>query len=152
MRNQQKNLAVAFYDYQNTYEMGRHDSITRVYQWMGVPEKVVNIIIELMEGWKPRLDVTEDGKVLKKRAINIGKVSCQETKNLVKKCKQTKRTDKNCSVSESQSNKTYIHLSFKGQLSYFPLICTFCSFCSNHLINKLQERALRITHNDFNSS
>ena len=33
---------------------------------------------------------------------------------------------------------------FKGQLSYCPLIWTFCSRRSNHLINKLQERALRI--------
>ena len=41
---------------------------------------------------------------------------------------------------------------FKGQLSYCPLIWTFCSRRSNHLINKLQERALRIAYNDFNSS
>ena len=41
---------------------------------------------------------------------------------------------------------------FKGQLSYFPLIWTFCSRRSNHLINKLQERALRVAYNDFNSS
>ena len=39
---------------------------------------------------------------------------------------------------------------FKGQLSYCPLIWTFCSRRSNHLINKLQERALRIAYNDFN--
>ena len=41
---------------------------------------------------------------------------------------------------------------FKGQLSYYPLIWTFCSRRSNHLINKLQERALRIAYNDFDSS
>ena len=41
---------------------------------------------------------------------------------------------------------------FKGQLSYCPLIWTFCSRRSNHLINKLQEGALRIAYNDFNSS
>ena len=41
---------------------------------------------------------------------------------------------------------------FKGQLSYCPLIWTFCSRRSNHLINKLQERALKIAYNDFNSS
>ena len=39
-----------------------------------------------------------------------------------------------------------------GQLSYFPLIWTFCSRRSNHLFNKLQERALRIAYNNFNSS
>ena len=34
---------------------------------------------------------------------------------------------------------------FTGQLSYCALIWTFCSKHSNHLMNKLQERALRIT-------
>ena len=64
VRNHQRNLAVAFYDYQKAYDMVRHDWMIRVYQWMGVPEKVVNVIVKLMEGWKTRLVVTEDGKVL----------------------------------------------------------------------------------------
>ena len=41
---------------------------------------------------------------------------------------------------------------FKGQLSYCPLIWIFCSRRSNHVTNKLQERALRIAYNDFNST
>ena len=41
---------------------------------------------------------------------------------------------------------------FTGQLSYCPLIWTYCSRQSNHLINRLQERALRITCNDYDSS
>ena len=45
-----------------------------------------------------------------------------------------------------------IHNSFfKGQLSYSPLIWTFRSSRSNHLINKFQERALRRAYKDFNS-
>ena len=40
---------------------------------MGVPEKVVNVIVKLMERWKTRLEVTEDGKVLTSRKINIRK-------------------------------------------------------------------------------
>ena len=46
--------------------MVKHDWITRVYQ-------VVNVIIKLMEGWKTRLEVTEDGKILTNRTINIRK-------------------------------------------------------------------------------
>ena len=45
----------------------------RVYQWMGVPEKVVNVITKLMEGWKTRLEVNENGKVSTSRTINIVK-------------------------------------------------------------------------------
>ena len=37
-------------------------------------------------------------------------------------------------------------------MSYCPLIWRFCSRRSNHLINKLRERTLRITYNNFNSS
>ena len=47
--------------------------MAQVYQWMGLSEKVVNVIIKLMERWKTRLDVTEDGKVLTSRIINIRK-------------------------------------------------------------------------------
>ena len=73
VRNQQRNLAVAFYDYQKAYDMVRHDWMIRVYQWMGVPQTVANVIVKLMEGWKTRLEVTEDGKVLASRKINIRK-------------------------------------------------------------------------------
>ena len=73
VRNQQRNLAVAFYNYQKGYDMVRHDWMTRVYQWMGVPEKVVNVIVKLMEGQKTRLELTEDGKVLTSRKIIIRK-------------------------------------------------------------------------------
>ena len=73
MRNHQRNLAVAFYDYQKAYDMVRHGWMIRLYQWMGVPEKAVIAIVKLMEGWKTRLEVTEDGKVLTSRKINIRK-------------------------------------------------------------------------------
>ena len=57
VRNQQRNLAVAFYNYQKAYGMVKHAWMTRAYQRMGVPDKVVNAIIKLMEGWKTRLEV-----------------------------------------------------------------------------------------------
>ena len=40
---------------------------------------------------------------------------------------------------------------FTGQLSFCPLIWTFCSRQSNHLINKFQEQALRVKYNDYDS-
>ena len=40
---------------------------------MGVPAKVVNFIMKLMEEWKTRLEVTDDRKVLKSRSIIIMK-------------------------------------------------------------------------------
>ena len=41
---------------------------------------------------------------------------------------------------------------FTGQLSYCPLIWTFCSRQSNYLMNKLQEWAVTVTYNDYDSS
>ena len=40
---------------------------------MEVSEKVTNVVVKLMEGWKTRLEVTEDGKVVTSRKINIRK-------------------------------------------------------------------------------
>ena len=73
VRDQQRNLAVAFYDYQKAYDMVRHNWMIRVYQWMGVPQKVVNVISKLMEGWKPRLEINQDGQVTTSRVTNIVK-------------------------------------------------------------------------------
>ena len=66
-------IKVAFYDCQKAYGMVRHDWMIRVYQWMGVPQKVVNVISKLMEGWKTRLEINQDGKVTTSRVMNIVK-------------------------------------------------------------------------------
>ena len=49
VKGQQRNLAVAFYDYQKAYDMVRHDWMIRAYQWMGVPEKLTEIVKGLIK-------------------------------------------------------------------------------------------------------
>ena len=66
-------IAIPFYNYQKAYGIVSHEWLTRVYQWIGVPEKVLNIIVKLMERWKTRLQVTKDRKVLTSRKSNIRK-------------------------------------------------------------------------------
>ena len=67
-------MAVAFYDYQKAYDMVRHDWMMRVYSWMGVPQKVLHVIREIMKGWKTRLEVKDDGNIkVSSRWINIRK-------------------------------------------------------------------------------
>ena len=73
VRNQKRHLVVAFYDYQKAYDMVRHDWMIRVYKWMGVPEKVISVISKLMDGWKTRLEVTENGKTSTSRIIHMKK-------------------------------------------------------------------------------
>lgn len=53
--------------------MKRRGWMTRVYQSTEVQEKVVYVIIKLMEEWKTRSQVSVDGKVLTSRMINIRK-------------------------------------------------------------------------------
>ena len=40
---------------------------------MEVPKKLLNVIVKLMEGWKNRLEVNKDGKVLTSTKTNIRK-------------------------------------------------------------------------------
>ena len=49
VKGQQRNLAVAFYDYQKAYDMVRYDWMIRFYQWMGIPEKLIEVLKELMK-------------------------------------------------------------------------------------------------------
>ena len=71
VKGRQRNLAVAFYDYQKAYDMVRHDWMIRVYQWMGVPEKLIEVVKKLMKGWKTKLEVTENRKKIVSRLINV---------------------------------------------------------------------------------
>ena len=79
VKNQQRNLALALHDYQKAYDIVRHNWMTSVYQWMRVPEKVVMVIIKLIEWWKTRLEVTKGERVLASRTITGVKVSCKKT-------------------------------------------------------------------------
>lgn len=71
VRNKQRIFSAAFHDCQKAYDMVKHDTMTRVYKWMGVPERVVNVIIKLTGRWKTRLKVTDNEKVLTNRTFII---------------------------------------------------------------------------------
>ena len=48
--------------------------------------------------------------------------------------------------------RTIMNVFFSSQFAYCPLICMFHNRTQNNRINKLQERALRLIHNDNTSS
>ena len=52
VREQKRNLAVDFCDYQQVYDMLRHGWMKKAYRWTRVPEKVFKVIKTLIEGWK----------------------------------------------------------------------------------------------------
>lgn len=71
VREQHRNLAVAYYDYQKAYDMVRHDWILKVYGWMGVPENVCRLVENLMKKWMIKLEIRVDGEKRMSRWINI---------------------------------------------------------------------------------
>ena len=66
-----RNLAVAFYDYKTAYDKVHHDWILRAYQWIRILREVVQLISGLMEKWKTRLEIWNNGEKKISRWINI---------------------------------------------------------------------------------
>ena len=61
VREKERNLAVSFCVYQRAYDMVKHDWMIRVFTWMGYPSKFINILKQLMDGWKTTLEVNDGG-------------------------------------------------------------------------------------------
>ena len=40
----QRNLAVAYYDYEKAYDKVHHNWMLRVYSWMGIPVNVISLL------------------------------------------------------------------------------------------------------------
>ena len=57
-----RNLAVAVYDYKKAYDKVHHDWMMRVYEWIGIPQEVIELISQLMSKWKTRLEEIWNGR------------------------------------------------------------------------------------------
>ena len=71
VRKKKRSLAVSFYVYQKAYDMVRHNWMIRVSTWMRYPSKLINILKQLMDGWKTRLEVNDGGEIKTSRWIKI---------------------------------------------------------------------------------
>ena len=71
VREKKRNLALLFYDYQKACNMVRHDWMIRVFTWMGYPSKLNNVLKQLMDGWKKKLEVNGSGEIKTSRCIRI---------------------------------------------------------------------------------
>ena len=67
----QRNLAVAFYDYKKAYDKVHHDWMLRVYKWIGIPDEVIKLVLNLVELRKTKLEVWSKGEEMTSRWINI---------------------------------------------------------------------------------
>ena len=72
-RENQRNIAVAYYDYRKAYDMVHHDWMLRVYEWMGIAEKVRKAIGKLTKRWRTHLEVKVENTTMRSRWINIKK-------------------------------------------------------------------------------
>ena len=73
VRNKKRNIAVAFFNYQRAYDKVRHVWMMRVYVWMGIEDKVLEVQDVMMRKWKTRLVVKDSEKTNIIRWINIKK-------------------------------------------------------------------------------
>ena len=71
LKQYHRNLAVAFYDYKKAYDKIHHYWMLRMYQWIGIPREVVQLISVLMEKWKTRLEIWNNGEKMISRWIDI---------------------------------------------------------------------------------
>ena len=71
MKQYHRNLAVAFYDYKKAYDKVHHDWMLRVYKWTGIPYEVIELVSNLMELSKTRLEIWSKGEKMTSRWINI---------------------------------------------------------------------------------
>ena len=66
-----RNLTVAYYDYKKAYDNVLHGWIVLVLKWMKIPQDLLNVIIQLMSGWKTRLEIKMGSQMVVSRWINI---------------------------------------------------------------------------------
>ena len=66
-----QDLAVAFYDYKKAYDKVHYNWMLRVYQWIGIPAKVIRLISKLIDLWKTRLQIWTKSKKMRSRWISI---------------------------------------------------------------------------------
>ena len=78
VREKKRNLAVSFYDYQKAYDMVRHEWMIRVFTWMRYSSKLINVLKQLMDGWKTKLEVNDGGEIKTSRWIRILKGFLQD--------------------------------------------------------------------------
>ena len=71
VKEYRRNLGVAFYDYKKAYDKVHHDWMLRVSQWIGIPNKVITLISQVMEKWKTRLEIWSQGQKHTGRCIDI---------------------------------------------------------------------------------
>ena len=71
VKQYQRNLAVAFYDYKKAYDMVHHDWMIRVYEWIGIQRNVIQLIKELMDRWKTKLELWNGNEKMTSRWIQI---------------------------------------------------------------------------------
>ena len=71
VREHKRDLAVAFCDYRKAYGKVHHDWMVMVYDWMGVPKPLINVLRKLMSSWKTRLELNAGNHKVQSRWIRI---------------------------------------------------------------------------------
>ena len=61
-----RNLAVDFYEYKKVCDKVHHNWLLYMYEWIGIPKEVTELIHQLICKWKTKLEIWNEGeKVIK---------------------------------------------------------------------------------------
>ena len=121
------------YEYHQKYEYEYHQKWICLWRWHNCTSAEEHVVLGI--------------------PIDSRSTFCSHLKQLYKKVAHKLNALTGIDPHLRHNQRRLIHSSFfTGQLSYCPLIWTFCSRQSNNFINKLQELALRIIYNDYYST
>jgi hypothetical protein len=67
----ERNLAVAYYDYEKAYDSTPHSWQIKCFQMCGIHETVVEILQQLQSVWKTRLEIWSEGEVERSTQIKF---------------------------------------------------------------------------------
>ena len=71
VKQYQRNLAVAYYDYKKAYDYVQHDWLLRILDWMNIPKGVIKLLSEMMKKWRTKLIVFENERSIESRWIQF---------------------------------------------------------------------------------
>ena len=157
-------LSVADVDIENIIK-GLETNISVLNRWFSNNSQILN-------GDKCQLLIIESSRSLRNEsvAVNVGNIVVEEKQNgkllgitidkhntmgehIKKMCKQASNKlsalARISSVLSEHKRKILMKSFVTSQFSYCPIVWMYCQRQSNNLINRIHERALRITYNDY---
>ena len=71
IREDKRNLAVAYYDYKKAYDYVQHDWVMQVLYWIKIPKETIQLFVEIIKRWKTKLVMYNKEQLIESSWINF---------------------------------------------------------------------------------